>query len=70
MWKHISVVCKPVWDLMEYRVVLTWDNLDGTADVTLVKEGSIDVGADTTPEAMLLHLVERLVQEAATVRFE
>jgi hypothetical protein len=69
MWTHISVNCVPVWDLMEYRVVLTWDEGDGNAPVTMVKEGTIDVGTDTTPEAMLQHLVQRLVTEAGAVQF-
>jgi hypothetical protein len=37
--------------------------------VTMVKEGTIDVGTDTTPEAMLQHLVQRLVTEAGAVQF-
>lgn len=65
MWTAINVSIRPIWDLLEYRVVATWNNLDGEAPVQIVKEGTLDGGSDTTVPQMLQHVVERLVQESA-----
>lgn len=60
LFTHITLWARPYWDLLEYHVSLRYEGGDGAEPVHLVKEGTLDVGADRTPEEMLLHLARFL----------
>jgi hypothetical protein len=60
MFTFMSLWARPYWDLMEYRVTLRYEDGSGAEPVHLLKEGTIEVGADSTPEEMLLHLARVL----------
>jgi hypothetical protein len=55
---------RPYWDLVEYHVMLRWQDDGAAAPVDLEKDGTLQVPGDSTPEEILLALAEHLRRQA------
>jgi exopolysaccharide biosynthesis protein len=55
---------RPYWDLVDYHVLLRWQDDDDSEPVELAKDGTLQVPGDASPDEILLHLARHLERVA------
>lgn len=65
MWTSITLWVHPYWELADYSVSATWTEPGDSEGLTMVRQGTIEAGADSSPVEVLQTLVRCLKQPRA-----